>query len=500
MRGLGQTLKDFAPPEWRWPLLLSAAVVVTLAINPVGFIGGRWDDYQYLAAARCWVEHGPCLPRDHWQGRWPLIAPLAAIIGLLGESRLTLALIPSAAYLACLALIVACGNRLFGHSVGWIAACLAAVTPIFAIQALDPNVEGIELAFILAGFFALARMRDGPGKLWPILAGVCFAMAVQTRETAVIVLPFAAAAAWCWTPRGQRIPLLWALAGFVAPFLVEAAVFAYTTGDPMWRRNLSIAHTQVASTELIGPPDHRGLPFFNSSYIARWNHEPGVQLHWSVDGLLNLLINPKAGLSLLLAPMLLFAYRGRFPFAERRRGAMLLVGALLYACGLIYALAIDPKARMMFVPITASILVLAFVIARLALDPSRGIARLVVIVYAICGLSVVAAEPRLFYAEQSARGWILARAGEVKTVEDTRRHLTLLPEAAALPGAKAQARFLLLRVAGSCQRWIANARLEHHAMRVTEQEPLSLVGYVLPGVGGSLCLFEYGLPSSSRSN
>lgn len=480
--------------EWRWPLLLATLVVGVLALNPIGFIGGRWDDYQYLAAARCWVENGPCLPRDHWQGRWTLIAPLSSVIGLLGESRFTLAAVPLAAYLTCLALILACGNRLFGNPVGWIAACFAAVTPVFAIGALDPSVEGIELAFLLGGAFALARMRDNAGKIWPILAGVSFAMAVQTRETALVALPFAVAAAWKWMPHRRSMALLWALAGFTVPFLIELAFFAYTTGDPLWRRHLSIAHTTIASTELIGPPDKQRLPFFNFNYIARWNHEPGVNVHWSVDGLLNLLLNPKAGLSLLFAPMLLFVYRGRLPSVERQAAAILLLVALLYACGLIYALAIDPKARMMFVPITASISVLAFVVSRLMVRGSRAIAWSIVVVYLFCGLSVIAAEPSFAKAEKSAREWILARPGKVETVEDTRRHLTLLPEAAKLPGTTAEASFLLLRADGSCESWSKKARSQAKVVRVVEQEPLSLTGRILPGVGGSLCLFEYVYP------
>src|SRR5688572_1435476 len=80
------------------PFLLFAAFV---ALNPVGFIGGDADDLQYLEAARCWLKNGACLPLNHWQGRWPIVAPLTAAISLLGEARWTIALPPLLASLAC---------------------------------------------------------------------------------------------------------------------------------------------------------------------------------------------------------------------------------------------------------------------------------------------------------------------------------------------------------------------------------------------------------------
>src|SRR3989337_1984831 len=77
-----------------WLSALLAALLLVIAIAPIGFIGGVWDDWRYLNAARCWREFGPCLPQDHWQGRWPVIAPLALITGLFGESRISVSISP----------------------------------------------------------------------------------------------------------------------------------------------------------------------------------------------------------------------------------------------------------------------------------------------------------------------------------------------------------------------------------------------------------------------
>ena len=76
--------KLLANPPILW-LILGLAFVGIVSINPIGFIGGGWDDWQYLDAARCWRAHGPCLPHNHWQGRWPVIAPIALSTGLLAK-------------------------------------------------------------------------------------------------------------------------------------------------------------------------------------------------------------------------------------------------------------------------------------------------------------------------------------------------------------------------------------------------------------------------------
>ena len=72
---------------WPWLVALVISLALILIINPVGFLGGGLDDWHYLNAARCWAAHGPCLPQDHWQGRWPVVAPIGASIFLLGENR-----------------------------------------------------------------------------------------------------------------------------------------------------------------------------------------------------------------------------------------------------------------------------------------------------------------------------------------------------------------------------------------------------------------------------
>lgn len=71
----------------QWRTIICATFIVLLLVNPIGHLGGGWDDWQYLDASRCLILRGPCQPRTHWEGRWPVLVPIAAIVSLFGESR-----------------------------------------------------------------------------------------------------------------------------------------------------------------------------------------------------------------------------------------------------------------------------------------------------------------------------------------------------------------------------------------------------------------------------
>ena len=140
----------------RRTMVAAAAILLAYTlINPVGFLGGGMDDWQYLNAARCWVAHGPCLPYDHWQARWPLVAPLALAIRLIGENRFSVGLPSLIATIACLPPLAMIGNRLFAPPVGFGAMLIFLLVPSVAVELTDPNVEIIEFALLAWGFLAL---------------------------------------------------------------------------------------------------------------------------------------------------------------------------------------------------------------------------------------------------------------------------------------------------------------------------------------------------------
>ena len=476
-----------------WLAAIVALVVVILVINPVGFIGGGMDDWQYLNAARCWVEQGPCLPRDHWQGRWPVVAPIALAIELFGESRWTIGLPSLAASVGCLALCASIGNRLFGRPVGYLAALLLLLVPAFATGLLTPAVEPTELLFLLAGLAATLKAGDDKGPTWAAVAGLAFGMAFQVRETSIAALPVAVVLAWqVQRPDRRLVSYVAAGAGFLAPLIVEMLTFWSVTGEPLWRRNLSVAHTRIASSELLGSIDRSRPPFFNPDYIANWRHEPGLHLHWTVDGLLNLMVNPKSGVTQWLAPLTLIVF-GKLSAPRRRRICWaMLASSLIYAALLTYALALDPNPRLMLLPLALCGLTLAALIPPLWSSGRQAFAAVAIAVPLMTTLLIVAIHHQTRGAERTAERWVKGIGQGVATDETTRRHLALVPVVrgtSAVEG-KGQRRYLMLKVGTTCRRWLEMTKLDREGVMAIGQEPLGLTAALSDGAFGSLCLFR----------
>ena len=473
--------------DWQWGALVGATFIALLLVNPLGYIGGGWDDWQYLQASRCWVEHGPCLPRTHWEGRWPVFVPIAAIVGLFGESRTTVGLWPLTASIAAIALLILVGNRLVGRPVGWLAGLLLLVTPAFSIQILDPSVEAIELAFILGGVLSILVWLERRRASLALLAGLSFGLAFQVRETSLIAV--ALAGIFVATRRPRAIDIAAALAGFLSPLAIELIVYGMATGDPLFRRHLSLAHTQIPSSELLGPVD-KGSPFFNRAYIANWRHEPGIHLHWLIDGFANLFVNAKAGLSLALVPLLLLVSGKRIAPDERRMVWRLYGVAILYAAILIYVFAVDPKARVMFVPLTATSVCLALVIVRLV-ESGRTLLPVVAVgAHALVGLTILLIHQRTDIIELPAARWIAQFPGEIEIDPNTRRHLALVPGVKALGELESERGYLLYNSLAPCAQWLATSGLRT-SMQVSAQVPISRLALIAPTKTGWLCLFKY---------
>lgn len=474
-----------------WQAALVATLLLILLVNPVGFVGGGWDDWQYLNAARCWAEHGPCLPRDHWQGRWPVVTPLAAMIALAGENRLAVGL-PSLAYaLGCLWLLVRLGNRLAGPPVGYAAGLILLVMPIFGVELLDPNAEHPELFFLLAAanFIEAYARREGP---WlAFAAGLSWSLAFQVRETAIAGLPLLGIAAWMLARRDPR-SLAAAAVGAALPFIAELVVYYSATGDPLWRRHLSVAHTEVPSTELVGPVDHSRPPFLNPDYIAGWRHQPGIHLHWTVDGLVNLLANVMAGLGIPFALAFAALFWRKLGPRDRRLVGWGLGAALIWACILIYVLAIDPKPRMMFVPVALTALALAVMILRMAAAGSLAVARAALIVCWLAGTTNILLHPQVRTSEAAAERWARSYPGAIETDETTRRHLALVPASTGFSGLADGRPMLAIKLDIDCGKW-ASQRLPG-SLQLVDRSPFSLMDRLAPGRGGNLCLFRYLAP------
>ena len=346
-------------PTPGFALRLTAVALLGLflmSLFPLGYVGGGVDDGRYLEAIRCIVAEGYCIPANHWAARLPLVLPASAAVSLLGETRATLMLVPLAYGLGSLLLFAALARRIAGDRAALVASVALVATPVFVSRWSRLNVDIPELFFLLAAVFLLlaAVGRDRSGLA--VMAGAAIGLAVLSRTTAIAAAPIIVVGLMLFASRPARWTSLLALGGG-GILAAEAALHAVTAGRPLLSWELAHAHTRIPTTVLPSTVDLSRSPILNPDYIANWHRSAGIEVHWLVDGLLNLLADPMISLTLVVP--LALAVAG---WIERRKGSTdatatpsrlhpyLAGAAAAYFSTLTFVLAVHPMARM-FLPI-----------------------------------------------------------------------------------------------------------------------------------------------------
>lgn len=322
--------------------LLPAAILIALILyKPVPFIGtGSSDDFKYLSGAHCLT----CLPMNHWQIRFLIVWPTGVELLLFGSNIWSMLLFPVACAIAALSLLVALTERQYGRPAALIAGCLLALTPVFDERAMRIGVDVPELALLLGALFVIQR-RHPHG--W---AGLLVALAVLSRPTQLAALPMIAFASWTV----DRRQLKWLALGFVAPLALSSLVYWVVAGDPLYAWKLSLHHAQHPSKFLSPSVDWRESELFNPDYIGGWKPNAGVAAHWTVQGIINLLLNREMAFT-LWSGIIFAAWSWR---KLDRLQSTLIISCGLYFGALTYAFAIDPEPRM-FLPVAAAAAALA---------------------------------------------------------------------------------------------------------------------------------------------
>jgi hypothetical protein len=220
-----------------------------------------------------------------------------------------------------------------------------AVTPVFTDRSMRISIDVVELAFLLGSVFLLQRRKS---HFW---AGALLALAVLCRPTQLAALPLVALLAWS-QDRG-RLP--WFAAGFAAPILIEALVYFLAIGDALYPWKLSLSHMAswreamdpVQYSTMMSPTvDVTQSPLFNRDFIDGWMPISEIDTHWTIQGLVNLLVNTECGITLCAAIAMSIVAAKKLD----RLQIGLIIGAALYFGALTYAFAVDPRPRM-FLPI-----------------------------------------------------------------------------------------------------------------------------------------------------
>ena len=479
-------------------MLLPAALAVSLAlaiasINPVGYIGGGSDDWQYLEAARCAVREGFCVPHSHWAARLPLVLPTAAVLSVLGESRAHIMLVPIAYGLAAIVLFVSVVQRAAGRMAAALGGAALAVTPMVGGELTALNVSTVEFFWAIAAVFAWQRALPARHRGLAALAGAALGLALLSRATAFAFLPICALGL-VFATRETRALILPALLGLAAILLLEAGLYTALTGDPFHGWALSLGHTRLASSE--NPVAHLAAsPILNRFVIAGWERPMGIHVHWMIDGALNLLADPTIAPTLWAALVLLFLGRD-----ENVRVPLLLLGAAcLYFGALTYGLAIDPKPRM-FVPVAAAACaIFGMRGARLWREGGRPLVLAVLALLTLNAAAIAYNKLDLRPLERTAARWA---APDMAINETARRVLTLAPQVRRLPVLPATATHLLTVSIGACTADAPWSLVRSHRFGMTDPAPLAALRARGLGLGPvqplALCEFRRDRAASGR--
>ncbi|HEX8216752.1 MAG TPA: hypothetical protein VF577_04740, partial [Allosphingosinicella sp.] len=203
--------------------------------------------------------------------------------------------------------------------------------------------------------------------------------------------------------------------------------------DPFHRLGLSFGHTRIPSAELAEWVDTSKSPLFNPDFIAGWRAANGIETHWTVKPLLNLVTHANIGMTVIGALALSILAPRAFAGPGRRTPLDLLAIAGGAALVFIYALGIDPKPRM-FLPLAAACAAAAG-IAGVALwrSGSRFIPVATALILLPPAFVSYLAVPANAPAERAVALWLEAASGSITLDETTRRYLALVPGVRALP-------------------------------------------------------------------
>jgi 4-amino-4-deoxy-L-arabinose transferase-like glycosyltransferase len=213
-------------------------LLVALAYRVFGLTGDMYfDPTIYAQNAFNLLQGAFTLKTDSWYAhRLPVFLPIVPLYALFGVGTATSRLWPLLLSIIQVALVIWLGRRLFDRATALLAGVLVALTPLDAVFGSVLQPDTIMAAFLTAaaGFWISSLERDPRHpRAYPFLSGVCFALAVVTRENAAVLLVFYLSSLLWRRPRART--LLDAAVGgalIIVPLLV---VYAVTTGDPFFR-------------------------------------------------------------------------------------------------------------------------------------------------------------------------------------------------------------------------------------------------------------------------
>ncbi|MGJ3649884.1 ArnT family glycosyltransferase [Sphingomonas sp. GlSt437] len=257
-----------------FPIGVLALIAAALAIGWTGFIAS--DDSLYYTGAIHWLDAPPFAGDNHWSTRFPLMLTFAGVLATMGRGMAAFGVTALLWYTAFVAIVALFARRMAGARAGWIAALLVGTMPMVAVAGSIVGIDLTEAVALIAGAWLLGEAAPGrAGLRQGVLAGLCFGLAILSRETAVLSLAGLTIVV-LWGRPVRREVLIAASIGIALVLGAEALFQGIMTGHPLRRYDIAFHHDE---------------------HIDRAaNLEGNFLLHPAIDPLLVLLINDDFGL------------------------------------------------------------------------------------------------------------------------------------------------------------------------------------------------------------
>ena len=284
-------------PQWGW----AAAIALTAIALRLAFMGGIMgsDDLSLASLALRLLDDGWRLPLGHYEARMGLILPLAGIFSIFGVGIAQLVAIPFLASLLGLLFAFLIGRRLFGPSVGLVAAAALAIYPMdieFAGLYFPDLIVGVALA---GAFLAALRGSDRPQDWWyGLIGGAAWAFAYFVK---IDVVFFGLVLALGWALGFIRFRVLLAIAATTGGIvLAELLAYWIAAGNPLYRVNLE----HVAANEMLAAGhDYRDILTYPRTMFLNFQNS-GLLFYFLIPSLI-LAVRRRDKPALLMAGWLL---------------------------------------------------------------------------------------------------------------------------------------------------------------------------------------------------
>lgn len=284
---------------WSAGAIIIAIVGITIAlINPRGYIGGGWDDANYVDAILAWSEHGPQLGTNHWALRWPLVLCNLIFVQLFGFERSTLMIPAILIYVAAGLALYVVVNRIAGLRAGFIAALTLLTIPELARWSTIVYPDAMEILLwcvSLGCFWFGSDTQNQNTRGWLLAAGLAAGVAWGLRETA-LGLWIVYAIGFVLAYRMPRARYGWIAATALPVLLIEYAIYWRATGDALYRFHVDMKHVALPSSDMIGTTAVGISPLLNPTIMSKWIGAGPVHVHWLLDPYLNLFTDHMSGL------------------------------------------------------------------------------------------------------------------------------------------------------------------------------------------------------------